>query len=288
MTTLDDALARNAVALRNEFELTQRAKLPRLHEQVLRKARHRRITKAVGGSLFAVGAVVALLTLPISLPSTDTPQSNDRAVVPGISSGDNQSIEGLGFWPYVTEERSAKLCPNGDSGMTTLRIPEAVSADFVGEMLGWNNAASLDLERRGDDRIVQKAGNFPSTFVGGGTPASPEITIELSRIGDERCWWITGVSDPDDEAEFAVTVQEGKLEAAWHMPVGAEHADLVVVDSDSPPRDFVVGDAGATAASVKDFTGPGFAVVLWKGEDGIVFSAAGVTLPEGDYSATSP
>jgi hypothetical protein len=283
---LKDALS-DAVAVASErFDVEQRSKLPHIHEQVLRKAARRRLAKAIGSSAITVVAVVAFFAVPISVPFTNAPAAEQGGAANVAASG--ESTEGLGFWPYVTEEHSAELCPVDTAGMTSMRYPDMTAAEFGGAYLGWTNNASFGMERKGDDLIIHDSGNFPSTYVGGGAPESPHVQLELSRIGDGRCWWVTGVSDPDDDAEISVLVQDGTLEATWDMPRGAERADLIVVEGDPGIRRYVAGDEGATAATLESFEGPGFALVVWKGSDGTVFSASGITLPEGDSSATSP
>jgi hypothetical protein len=282
---LKDALAEAAAGAGERFDAEQRSRLPHIHEQVLRKASRRRVAKALGSSALTVVAIVALFSVPISLPFTNAPAAEERGAAPVGASGG--STDGLGFWPYLTEEQAAKSCPQESSGHTSMRIPEATSAEFVGAYLGWTNSG-IALERHGEDRITSLVSNYPSTYVGGEAPDSPQIQLQLSRIGDGRCWWVTGVSDPDDDAEMSVVVQDGTLEATWDMPAGAERADLIVVHGEHATREFVDGDEGATSATVQNFGGPGFALVVWKGEDGTVFSASGVTLPQGDSSATSP
>ena len=280
MSNVEDVIARTVAAVEDQFEMTQRSRLPRIRERVIRKARRRRLAKGTNGLVVGVGSVIILSTVPISLPFTSSPSSQPRAIAPGSSSGG--PTEGLGFWPYATEERSADLCES------MLDNHHAVAAQFVGDVFGWSNTAERNIQHINQDRIAKEQGNLSRTFTGGPLPDDPWITLELSRIGDGGCWWVTGVSDAENGAQFSVAVRDGTLGATWEMPEGAERADLVVVDTDSSARKVVTGDPGATSASVDDFTGPGFAIVRWKSDDGTVFSAAGVTLPTGDYSATSP
>lgn len=284
MTDVDDAIARTVGAVRDDFGLTQRPRLPLLAAQLHRRARRRRIARAGSGAALAVGGAVALSLAPISLPFSGAPATEAPPVASGsgVPPGSG-SIEGLGFWPHATEEESAGLC---DSSL--LDNHHAVASRFVGDVLGWTNAAERKIRRVDDDHIVKEQGNFPSTFAGGPLPAgTPWITLELSRIGEQRCWWVTGVSDAEDSGRLEVTVTDGDLEANWQMADGAERADLIVFDAGTGERRFIPADAGVTRANVSGFEGPGYAIVMWKGADGRVFSAAGVTLPEGDHSASS-
>lgn len=281
MSEIEDVLARAANAVDEEFERTQRPRLARMHGQVVRRARRRRFTKTASATVLAVGGAVVLSAVPIAMPFDRPAPSQGPAIVP--AGGPNESTtEGLGLWPYPTEARSADLCES------LLGNQHAVAAQFVGDVLGWSNSGERNIKHVDDDTLIKEQGNFPSTFAGGPAPEEPWITLELSRIGNGKCWWVTGLSDPENGASFSVTVRDGDLDATWTMPDGAERADLIVVDSDSPAREFVAGEPGATQASVDTFAGPGYAVVLWKNVEGTAFSAAGVTLPEGDYSATSP
>ena len=282
MSDIDDVLAQAAADVSNEFERVERRRSPRIYRQVIRRARRQRIKKTASATVIAVGSVVTLASVPIEMPfNGPSPSTPQKAIAP--AAGDSErSTEGLGLWPHATEERSAHLCES------LLGNHHAVAAQFVGDVLGWSNSGERDIQRVGKDRIIKQQGNFPAAFDGGPAPAEPWITLELSRIGNNDCWWVTGLSDPENGSNFSVTVQDADLDASWSMPEGAVRGDLIVVDSDGSAREFVEGDSGGRRASVEDFTGPGYAVILWKSDDGTAFSAAGITLPEGDYSATSP
>lgn len=238
--------------------------------------------KATGGPLLAAGVAVGLFAAPVTLPFT-TPAPSGEGIAPASSGSNDPPPEDVGFWPSVTEEDSEELCTE----LSNMRWQAPVAAAFVGDALGWSNTAERDVRRIADDVIHKQQGNFPSTFIGGGTPDSPWITLELSRMDGPRCWWVTGVSDPDDDAEFSVTLRQGSLDAIWDMAPDATRADLLVVESNGR-RELIPGEEGATSTSVDGFEGPGFALLLWKGEDGTVVSASGITLPDGDHSATSP
>jgi hypothetical protein len=281
---LDDLFASAATTIGEDFEASQRHRLQHVHDRVVIKARRRRVVKASGTVVTSVGIAVALFAAPIRLPFMNGPGA---PMLPNYAAGSASSAEGVGFWPYITEQQTAETCPEGTSGLTSMQYPDATSSEFVGAYLGWTNSAMFDREREGDHHIKQHVGNFPSTFAGGGTPDSPNILLELSRIDDRRCWWVTGVSDPEDDAGISVVVKDGTLEATWDLSNGAERADLIVVHGENATREFVAGDEGSTSATVEGFEGPGFALVVWKGADGTIFSASGVTLPEGDAQATS-
>jgi hypothetical protein len=282
MTRKLDAALGDATTLADElFNIEQRPRLPYIHHQVLRRAARRRIIKSIGFPALAIVAAIALSAVSISLPWRDAPTSAQNTASGAPAGG----AEGLGFWPFVTEEASSEICPEGTDGHTSMRDAEATSAEFVGAYLGWTNA-SVSVERHATE-ITADVGNLPSTYIGGTNPETPHIELELSRIGDDRCWWVTGVSDPDDDAKFSVVVEDETLNANWDMPPGSQRADLIIVHGEPGTREFVAGDDGASSASFDGFEGPGFAIVVWKGSDGTVFSASGVTLPQGDSSASS-
>ena len=282
MRDLDRILGQIGDSLRREARDSRGGVTETLFAQAMHRAARRRAVKATGLPLVATGVVVGLFALPLSMPFTGPTPDERSARVPIASVPNDAPPKGLGFWPNVSEEESAQLC----DGLTGMKWQDMAAAAFVGEALGWSNTAERDVRRVGRDLIVKQQGNFPSTFHGGGTPDSPWITLELSRLRGDRCWWVTGVSDPDDDAQLAVTLRSGSLNARWDMPDGATRADLLVVDRNG--RELIPGDQAATAAQADGFEGPGFALLLWRGLDGSVISAAGATLPDGDHSRIVP
>ena len=280
MRDIERVLAEIGTEIRNDLRHDGEPQ-PRRFGHVMRKARRRRALRASAGPLLAGGVALGLFALPITLPF-QRPPTPAKGVSPVVSAADDPAPDGIGFWPKVSEHESAELCES----LTGMKWHDMAAAGFVGEALGWSNTAERDVRRIGKDLIVKQQGNFPSTFIGGGTPDSPWITLKLSRLGNGRCWWVTGVSDPDDDASLSVTVGGGSLAARWDMAPDATRADLLVVDSNG--RRLIPGDEGATSASEEGFEGPGFALLLWRGVEGSVVSAAGVTLPEEDHSSTSP
>ena len=277
MTELEKVMKEHAERVQREYERTQRSKLPSLYRQVLRRARRRRILKNAGGGLVALAMTVVIATLWASVQPSALGRPPHRGLAP-MSAFHQQPATENGFWPYPTRQLSEHVC-----GSSVLKGSENAAAGFAASMLQWTNVAVIGENRYGD-RIASTIGELPEPFAGGTLPPHPTIKLELERLRSEDCWWVTGISDPDDDARFSTVVEDGNLNVFFDLLPAAERADVIVVETHNNVRQFYAGDAGDTVVRVDDFRGPGFVVVLWKGADGEVFSAAGLTLPAGDSS----
>lgn len=267
----------HAERVRREYELTQRRKLPSLYKKALQRARLRRVLRNAGGGLVALAATVTMVTAWSSLQATALSPPSTNRLAP-MSAFHEEPTSQLGFWPYPTRELSEHVC-----GSSVLKGSENAAAGFAASMLQWTNVAVVGENRYGN-RITSTIGELPEPFAGGALPPHPVIKVQLERLHWEDCWWVTGISDPDDDATFSTVVEDGNLNIFFDLLPAAERADVIVVEAHNNVRQYRAGDAGNTVVRVDDFRGPGFVVVLWKGSDGEVFSAAGLTLPSGDSS----
>lgn len=275
MIDLETVIKRQAERARREYDRTQAEKLPSLYRQALRRARRRRLLRKLGGTV-ALSVLVVAIAASFSIERTATPA---RRVASGsTSAGDNRQPATLGFWPYPVRDLSEHVCDS-----SVLKGSKNAVAGFAASVLRWTNVVVIG-ENRFGDRITSTIGELPEPFVGGALPPHPVIEVELERLRAENCWWVTGIKDPDDGARFTAVVEDGDLSVSFPLLPGAERADVLVVETNNNVRRYRAGDAGNTAVRLDGFQGPGFVVVMWKGADGEVFSAAGTTLPAGDSS----
>lgn len=277
MIDLDAVMARHRERVRAEYERTQRPKLPELHHQVLRRIRRRRLARRLGGTLVTVVTAASVFFMAASLRPASGPIGGGSAIAAGGSVAQQPSSD-WGFWPYVRKDLSEHVCAS-----SVLKGSQNAAVRFAQSMLGWNNVVIIGENRYGD-YITTTIGELPPSFAGGPLPPVPVVKLHLERLRFENCWWVTGVSDPDDGASFSAIVEDGDLHVSFDLLPGAERADVVVVEEGNNLRQYVDGDAGDTRAHLSGFRGPGAVIVLWKGADGVVFSAAGVRLPAGDSS----
>ncbi|MBW3594739.1 MAG: hypothetical protein KY391_04100 [Actinobacteria bacterium] len=277
MIDLDKVMKEHAERVRREYERTQREKLPSLYRRALRRARRRRLIKTAGGSAVALAVAFGLVSVSASWEPTTMRRIQQAAAAP-MSAFHEESQSQFGFWPYPTRELSEHVC-----GSSVLRGSENAAAGFAASMLQWTNVAIVGENRYGN-RITSTIAELPEPFAGGPLPPHPVIKIELERLRSQNCWWVTGIGDPDDGAAFSTVVEDENLNVSFDLLPAAERADVIVVEAHNNLRRYRAGDAGETVIRVEDFRGPGSVVVLWKGSDGEVFSAAGMTLPAGDSS----
>ena len=282
MIDLEKFMSRQAKHVKAEFERTQRKKLPELHRAVLKRARRRRLVRNVGGAFLAVATVACIVAFSFSYDAGGHRLSRKVAVAAGGGSGGGpEHLSEWGLWPFARRELSEHVC-----GSSVLKGSENAAAAFAASMLRWTNVVIIG-ENRDGDRITSTIGELPHLFSGGPLPPHPVIKLELERLRSENCWWVTGISDPDDNASFSAEVEDGDMNVSFKLLPGAERADVIVVEAQNNLRRYLGGDAGETTATMNGFRGPGYVVVLWKGADGAVFSAAGMTLPAGDSSGRS-
>lgn len=276
MKDLDKVMQEHAERVRREYELTQRKKLPSLYRQALRRARRRRMLRNAGGSLVALGVLIAVLTMSPSVGQGSFREH--RAAAAPMSAFHEDPQAQFGIWPYATRGLSEHVC-----GSSVLKGSEDAAAAFAASVLQWTNVAIIGENRLGN-RITSTIGELPEPFAGGPLPPHPVVEVQLERLRSENCWWVTGVRDSGDGATFSTVVEDGHLNVFFNLLPGAERADVIVVEAHNNVRRYRAGDAGDTVVRVDDFRGPGFVVVLWKGSDGEVFSAVSTTLPAGDSS----
>ena len=278
MKNVDRLMSEHVKQVRAEFERTQRDKLADLHRSVLKKARRRRIVRNAGGTFLAVALVASVVAMTVSFESSGIGPSRKVAVA---GAGGTEPASEWGLWPFPSRDLSEHVC-----GSSVLRGSENAATAFAASMLRWTNVVVIG-ENRSGDHITSTIGELPHIFSGGPLPPHPVIKLELERLRSENCWWVTGISDPDNGAAFSAEVEDGELTVSFKLLPGAERADVIVVEAQNNLRRYLGGDAGETTATMNGFRGPGYVVVLWKGADGAVFSAAGTTLPAGDSSGRS-
>jgi len=277
MSDLDRMMKEHVERVQREYERTQRKKLPSLYRQALKRARRRRLLKSAGGSALALATIVTLVSVSFRLDPAASQRRPTAAIAP-MSAFHEGPRSQFGFWPYASRGLSEHVC-----GSSVLKGSRNAAAGFAASMLQWRNVAVIGENRYGD-RILSKIGELPGPFAGGALPPRPVIEVELERLRSDNCWWVTGISDPDDDARFSAFVEDGRLSVFFDLLPATERADVVVVEAHNNVRQYRAADAGDTVARVDDFRGPGYVVVLWKGSDGEVFSAAGTVLPAGDAS----
>jgi hypothetical protein len=277
MIDVEKVISRHRDRVHAEYDRTQRQKLPYLHRQVMRRFRRRRLVKRVGITSCAVAVVACLLMMSSVLPPASGSIGGGTTLASGGSVAVDPSSE-IGFWPYVRKDLSEHVCSS-----SVLHGPRNAAVGFAESMLGWTNVVVIGTNRYGN-HAAATIGEIPTTFTGGFLPPHPVIKLHLERLRSENCWWITGISDPDDAASFSATVEDGELHVSFDPLPGAERADVVVVEEGNNLRRHLDVDAEDRTAHLTGFRGPGAVIVLWKGTSGVVFSAAGVTLPGGDSS----
>jgi hypothetical protein len=189
----------------------------------------------------------------------------------------------LGFWPEVRAEDSIDYCEDFN-----MQRPDSAPVHFANDLLSWSNVAIKDVDRVSEDRMTVTLGDLPSTYRGGSLPGHTEVVFGLQKIGGRDCWWMDSIWAPESDSRVTARVEDGTVRAEFDLPAGVDRADVVVVEADGAGRDFVLGEPGRTTAQVEGFEGPGYLLVLWKAADGSTAWAAGVTLPEGDSTNTSP
>ena len=254
--------------------------LSSMKRRVFGKARRRRFFKAGAGVTGTAMLVVALLSVPMPFASSDDG--------PSAAASNAGSSEGLGFWPTVIEDEARDLCETMD-----LRGAHVVAVTFTSELLGWGNVSineadgtgvDPDGERTGDSAIIT-VNNVPRTFgsgesdalPGGALPPRSSIAVTTERLGNRDCWWVTGIAS--DQATMKAERDGNAVSVTFDIPESSVRAEVVIVDVDSPGRQYLVAEPGETSVRVDGFDGPGYVVVLWKSSDGWTTTAAGELLP---------
>lgn len=222
MIDIEKVIERHRDRVRAEYDRTQRQKLPYLHRQVTRRAHSRRTVKRAGSTLFAIAAVACFLILTTAPP----PASGRIGGGTTLASGGSVAVDPLseiGFWPYVRKDLSENVCAS-----SILHGPRNAAMGFAKSMLGWTNVVVIGTNQYGNYASAT-IGELPTTFTGGNLPPYPVIKIHLERLRYENCWWVTGISDPDDAASFSATVEDGDLRVSFDPLPGAEPAEVLVV-----------------------------------------------------------
>jgi hypothetical protein len=273
---LERILTSDARRVRGEFEETQRHKLAALHRKAERKIRRRRLVRR-GGGLVALATAGVLVSV---FPSAETggPVVRAGTVLAAGGSVAQDPFSQFGLWPYVSRDLSEHVCSS-----SRLRGSEDAATNFASSMFGWSRPIVVGENDYGD-HITSTVAELPPGVSTGPVPPVPVVKLHLERLRSQDCWWVTGVSDSDSGARFKASVEEGDLYVSFDLLPGAERADVVVVEGSNNLRRFLHTDAGDTRARASGFRGPAAVLVLWKNADGVVFSAAGVTLPAGDSS----
>lgn len=260
---LDRRLSEGLAEVRARHASEHQSDIPAIRERVLRRAGRRRALKGTGGMVVAAGLVAGILAAPSAIPERGVP----------VPPAGGSETEESGFWPAVTREEAESRCRPMD-----LTVAPAVASSFAGEMLGWSNVGVLD-RRREENGIVLSMVNLPRDFAGGNIPQKSPVDIHLGRLSTSECWWVTGIVDPRPEANINVSVREDAVDVAYGLVPGSVRADVLADEVGSSEQRYIVGRPGETEATVDEFNGPGFVLVLWKAEDGTTVSATGRTLP---------
>lgn len=275
MKDIDKLLSSHAERVRAEFDETQRPKLAALQRKAARKSRRRLVRRSGGLVALATVALVAALFPPVQSGGT-VPRTGTALAAGGTVAQDPFSE--FGVWPYVRRDLSEHVCSS-----SLLRGSGEAATNFAASMLGWTNPVVVGENDYGD-HIVSTVAELPTAAPTGPVPPVPVIKLHLERLRFQECWWVTAVSDSDSGARFKASVEDGDLYVSFDLLPGAERADVVVVEGSNNLRRYLHADAGDTRARATGFRGPAAVLVLWKNADGVVFSAAGVTVPDGDSS----
>jgi hypothetical protein len=274
---LEKMLSQDAERVRADFDRTQRRKLPTLHRKSLKRIRRRRSLRRATGSLVMAAAVALTLLMFAPARSAQPHLSGDNP----IAAGGTVAVEPFshyGLWPYVRRDLAEHVCR-----APTVHGSDTAALTFARNVLGWQNPTVIG-ENHYLSHVTSTVGNLPVQTAAGPAPPVPVVKVHLERLQTNDCWWVVGVTDPDNGAEFTVRANEGGLEVHFDVVAGTEGVEILVVEERQNLRRYLHPDAGKTRAYLPGFRGPGAVIVLWKNAVGDVFSAAGVTLPAGDSS----
>ena len=276
MRNIDELLSKHANEVRSEFDKTQRHKLVALHEKALRRIRRRRLIKRATGSL-VVACIAIVYVMFAALPTGRVGLERSTPLALGGNVAHEPHSE-FGLWPFVERDLSQHVCASNE-----LQGSRRVAAAFAERVFGWSTPVVIGENDYGS-HITSTVAELRTGFVEGPVPPLPVIKLYLERLNTGNCWWVTGISDPDNGAHFSASVDDGDLEVRFDLIPGAVRADVLVVEESNNLRRVLHTDAGQMDARLTGFRGPGAVVVLWKNAHGVVFSAAGVTISEGDTS----
>jgi hypothetical protein len=277
VSDLDRMLSRDAERVRADFDRTQRRKLPALQSKSLKRIRRRRTLRRATGSLVMAGAVSLIV---IMFAPTRSAQPHLRGDAP-IAAGGTVALEPVspyGLWPYVRRDLAEHVCR-----APVVHGSDTAALTFARNVLGWQNPTVIG-ENRYLSHVTSTVGDMPKQTPAGPAPPVPVVKVHLERLQTSDCWWVIGLTDPDSGAEFTVRTDEGDLEVHFEDVAGTDRVEILVVEERENLRRYLHPDAGETRAYLPGFRGPGAVIVLWKNAQGVVFSAAGVTLPAGDSS----
>lgn len=282
-SALDERLTRELKRVRTPSLQADPRELDRLQKIAFAKARRRFFLRG-SSALVVAGLVFVAVSFPRFIPSVG-PGSVGPVVAAPLTAIRH---EPLGFWPAVDEDDARAACTAKD-----LRGAEDVARRFAVEVLGWGQAAvsrpthdggpaSLDDVDRTTFLVYyvpRPYGWMQALDLSTVTPPLPRavITVEVSRIDSGDCWWVTGL-DPEGPGEMSASLARGTLTLVQDPPEDAARADLITLDGTSSQPNRITTSAGTARARFREFQGPGYVIVIWKGKDGWAMTAAGQTV----------
>lgn len=209
-----------------------------------------------------------------------------RAELAGFAGGLRSIHDALGegfaaIWPEDTSVEAERGCVRDASR----RSPTTVAADFATGVIGWDAAVVEPAEDRVDAWTVRP--DHPEEL-GGEVRAG--ILVSMAEVMP-RCWSIVSVSRLPDRGDtgLGVSVAGDEFMLAFD-PLGAASATAIVAYGTDPARsvtlqwergqgDFVRTDLPFHPSSTGHF------LIFFRDEEGRTFSAAGGSLPPGDFTA---
>lgn len=174
---------------------------------------------------------------------------------------------GFAMWPEYRGLDARRSCMAPAPWRTD---PHMTAEKFGQRVLGWPEAsAQIDrYEHYGVHALLLRTDG-------------PLIQMWLDPV-TANCWVVTGVARaPDRRVEGVSAEVRGHRVSVAVLPLGADSADVIVGFNGREIRKTVAGGSGATFRLDFRPRGSGSFIVLLKGDDGRVFSAAGALLYPG-------
>lgn len=192
--------------------------------------------------------------------------------------------EGFALWPEDTAREAEEACDDGSSPTRTFRYdPMSAALEFGNAVLGWKEAIGIRRELGHDAQSIELRRSAEDNDE---TARGAAVLVTLTEVAND-CWSVWGVSRLPDERPTGVSISiRGRDVEIGFDDLGANslyfeigHGYYTNSSDPEPP------DGRITALLNYPRGDTGHFLLLFKDENGQVFSAAGGALPAGDFTA---
>lgn len=211
-----------------------------------------------------------------------------------VSDGSSASEEDFAaIWPEDNADDADRDCSTPQSFRSD---PDSVVAAFGGSVLGWDEVTVIGWNAiASDDRTGQPSSDEGRSFElrrkgsRGRSPRNPAVLVNAVEVLD-GCWSVASVSRmPDREPTgLSISVRGPDVEVAFATLAATEAVVEVGYGQDVKRQVWVEAQGAEMPVGLRLDSPPattGHFLILFKDEEGKVFSAAGSPLPKGDFAA---